>query len=148
MGVAGTDAPDNETLKILVIDDEKFMRNMLVRLLENLGFQDITEAANGIEGLRIVLEMGHDLSLVICDLDMPSMNGFEFVRLLRALPESSRPGVPVLIVSGHSQEDNVRAIADLGINGFLVKPVTAEELSERVPNAVLSPPIKPAKGTL
>ena len=148
MGTADTDASNEGTLKILVIDDEQFMRNMLVRLLENLGFQDITEAANGIEGLRIVLEMGHDLGLVICDLDMPSMNGFEFVRLLRALPKSSHPGVPVLIVSGHSQEDNVRAIADLGINGFLVKPVTAEALSERVPIAVLSPPIKPAKGTL
>lgn len=148
MSTAGIDALDTRTIKILVIDDEQFMRNMLVRLLEDLGFQHISEAANGIEGLRIVLEMGQELGLVICDLDMPSMNGFDFVRLLRVLPDSSHPSVPVLIVSGYSQEENVRTIADLGINGFLVKPVTVEELRERVPNAVLSPSTKRAKGTL
>ena len=129
---------DKGSLKILVIDDEPFMRQMIVRLLEDLDFENITEAANGVEGLQKVIEMGQELGLVICDLEMPSMNGFDFVRLLRALPESSHAGVPVLIVSGQSQEENVRAITELGINGFLVKPVTSRELAERIPAAILS----------
>ena len=142
MSGPGTNEVDKEGMKILVIDDEVFMRQLIVRVLEDLEFEDIVEAANGVEGLEKVMELGHNLDLVICDLEMPEMDGFTFVRLLRALPESSHPGVPVLIVSGHSEEENVRAITELGVNGFLVKPVTSRDLAERIPAAVLSPIIK------
>ena len=133
---------DMTSLTILVIDDEAFVRNLLVRLLREIGVGVVVTAGDGSEGLTKVSK-GTDL--VICDLEMPQMDGFEFVRTLRSSSTIPRPDVPVLIVTGHSEEETVRGAIGLGINGYLVKPVSKQALEARISAAITLPMIDPAK---
>jgi two-component system, chemotaxis family, chemotaxis protein CheY len=132
---------DMEALNILVIDDEAFIRTLIVRLLRDLGVKKIVEAGDGAEGLKKVTSQ---TDLVICDLEMPNMDGFEFVRQLRALDSIPNPTLPVLILSGHREEASVRGAINLGINGYLVKPVSKQALEAKIYKAVTSPMIDPS----
>ena len=132
---------DMKSLSILVIDDEPFIRTLVVRLLRDLGVTKIVEAGDGAEGLK---KVSTQTDLIICDLDMPNMNGFEFVSKLRTLDSIPKPTVPVLILTGHGDEDSVRGAIDLGINAYLVKPVSKQALETRINKAVTSPMIDPA----
>jgi len=87
--------------------------------------------------------MGVDV--IICDLEMPTMNGFEFVERLRSLPETDRAVIPVVILTGHSDEEHVKRAVSLGINGFLVKPIAKQALEDRLSKAIMSPPIDPTR---
>ena len=136
---------DMTSLKILVIDDEAFMRQLIVRVLKDLGAGGVHEAGNGSEALKQLTERSNDLDLVICDLEMPTMDGFEFVQELRAMADPALQKIPVLIVSGHSEEENIRKAVGLGISGFLVKPISGQALENCISDALLNPMIKPAK---
>ncbi len=130
-----------KSLNILVIDDEPFIRNLIARLLRDLGVRKVVEAKDGAEGLN---KVSLHIDLIICDLEMPNMDGFEFVRQLRTLDSIPKPTVPVLILTGHGDENSVRGAIDLGINGYLVKPVSKQALESRISKAVTSPMIDPA----
>ena len=134
-----------ETINILVIDDEAFMRTLITRLLRELGVPEVLTAADGKEGLDKLAREGGRVDLVICDLEMPNMDGFEFVEALRADKALPRPDVPVLILTGHSDAEYVRKAVELGIHGFLVKPVSREALTSRMEMALKSPAIDPAR---
>jgi len=136
---------DMKSLRVLVIDDEFFMRKTIIRVLNDLGVENVFDASNGAEGLLQMGKIGKDLDLVICDLEMPQMGGFEFLNQLRKLPENLNPKIPVLIVSGHSEDESVRKVVELGINGFLVKPISKQELANRINAAIISPVTEPTK---
>ena len=127
------------SLKVLVIDDEVFIRKMIIRVLSDLGVKAVFDASNGEDGMQKMKESGKDLDIVLCDLEMPGMNGLAFVKQLRASPDSFNPKIPVLIVSGHSEDESVRKVAELGINGFLVKPISKKDLENRIKASVGNP---------
>ena len=131
---------DMGSLNILVIDDEQFMCKLIERLLRDLGVNEIDLANDGEQGLK---KISAETDLIICDLEMPNMNGFEFVHWLRNNPKGPKPSVPVLIVTGHGEEDAVRGAINLGINGYLVKPVSKHALESRIVKAVTTPMIDP-----
>ena len=95
---------DMSSLNILVIDDEPFISKLIVRLLDDLGVQDVRTAEDGAEGIRMVKESRKKIDLIICDLEMPKMNGFEFVLLLRTSLDIADRQIPVVILTGHSLE--------------------------------------------
>ena len=127
----------------MVIDDEPFMCKLIVRVLNDLEIKGIIEAGDGLEALEKYKQVATKLDLIICDLEMPNMNGFEFVASLRALPESMNNKLPVLIVTGHSDEEHVHQAVKLGINGFLVKPISKMALEKRIVTALKGPGIDP-----
>ena len=134
---------DMSSLYILVIDDEPFIRQLIGRMLNELKVKHIIEAEDGFDGLSKVRQWRKGFDVIICDLEMPNMNGFEFVRQLRADKNISNPGVPVLILTGHSDEDSLQESVKLGIHGFLTKPVSKANLEKRIMSAINSPPIDP-----
>ena len=136
---------DMKTIKVLVIDDEDFMRKLVVRVLQDIGVNNVVTASNGAEGLGSVQALGQSIDVIICDLEMPTMNGFEFVEKLRSLPEQDRAAIPVVILTGHSDEEHVTRAVSLGINGFLVKPIAKQALEDRLSKAIMSPPIVPSR---
>jgi PAS domain S-box-containing protein len=117
------DSTQNPKFKILVIDDKLENRLVLLNLLSPLGFE-IEQACNGLEGLHKVQEYQPDL--IILDLMMPIMDGFEFVRQLRQMPPFHNNLVIAASASvfNHNREDSLQA----GCNDFLPKPICAEEL--------------------
>ncbi|NQU56154.1 MAG: response regulator [Rhodospirillales bacterium] len=124
-----------ESMTALVIDDEHMMRVLLKGLLHEIGFSNIMETEDGADGLAQI-ETIPTIDIIICDLEMPIIGGLEFVGMLRASKVAFNPKVPVLIVSGHSEQKNIHEAVRMGINGFLVKPVSRKALENRISYAL------------
>jgi len=140
-----SDKPDFSQVRVLVIDDESFMRALIVRILSEIGVGDTVTAKNGEEGLELLINMDGAVSVVICDLEMPQMDGFEFVRRLRRSDQRGLSDLPVLIVTGHAEPKNIYNAVDIGIHGYLVKPISRQTLESRIVNALTSTAIDPAQ---
>ena len=121
-------------LKILVVEDEEFMLNMIVRLLKNFDIQTITTALNGQDALQEMEEAKEksqlEFDLIFCDLEMPIMDGFQFLKNLRDSAETGNRNGPVIILTGHGDKEHFGEALELGFHGFLVKPVTLESLEK------------------
>ena len=136
---------DFTKLRILVIDDLPFTRQLIVRLVEELGVNKVSAAADGDKGLSTLDDSVEGFDLIICDLEMPNMDGFEFVRNLRQKAPNPNADVPVLIVTGHSEPGIVHRAVESGIHGYLMKPVSKKALEKRIIAALKSPVIDPEK---
>jgi two-component system chemotaxis response regulator CheY len=110
--------------KVLIVDDGITMRMFYRDVLEKSGFA-VEEAANGVEGLERVL--GGRFDLIVVDINMPKMDGYEFVSQLRKDPDCH--AIPVMTVSTEDKEhDKVRAY-ESGANFYMVKPVRPDEFA-------------------
>lgn len=124
-------------LRVLVVDDNQYMRLILSEILRAVGVTYIVEAGDGAEGLHYMRE--HDFDLVITDFQMQPVDGIEFVRRIRSGPGRPNPEVPVVMITGHSTISRVSAARDAGVDEFLTKPLTARGVMERVHMAVNHP---------
>jgi two-component system, chemotaxis family, chemotaxis protein CheY len=112
---------------ILVIDDAATVRMYHRKMLTDAGWH-VEEAINGIEALERIASQPRDAAfdLYVCDINMPKMDGYTFVRELRRL--SHVPQAPVLMVSTEAQAHDATAAQDAGANVYLVKPAKPPEL--------------------
>lgn len=117
---------------ILVVDDMESMRALLCAGLRGLGYSDIATAADGEEALSRLRVRTCDL--VLLDAEMPRLNGLETLSVIRADP--GLRGVAVIMVTGRADAAFVGKLAELGVNGYLVKPVTAATLGARIDAAL------------
>ena len=116
---------------LLLVDDERWIRESTQRLLLRLGYEVIC-AADGVEAVELFREHRHMLRLVILDLVMPAMGGMETLKRMRELD----PEVPVLISSGHLMPSNTEQLTAEGAVGFLRKPYGARTLETAVVKAI------------
>jgi CheY-like chemotaxis protein len=126
-----------DRIKVLVVEDKQHMRALFRALLNALGVQEIYEAIHGAEGLEVLRKKRCDL--VLTDMSMETMDGLEFTRQVRALDRKHNPSVPVIMISGHTERDRVEAARDAGVNEFLVKPITLQNLTARIAEAMERP---------
>ena len=114
-------------LKLLLVDDSAVMRKMISRSLRQAGFEidAMSEAGNGIEGLE-VLKAG-DVDLVLCDWNMPEMNGVDIVREVR---KDSK--LPIIMLTTESSTEKVTEAMTAGADGFITKPFTPDKLSSKI----------------
>jgi CheY-like chemotaxis protein len=124
-------------LKVLVVDDEPSMRKVTRALLLACGVRTILEAADGRSGLEAIRT--HAPDIVILDWEMPSPNGPEFMRTVRAPGSFPLPDVPIIMLTGHSERACVMEAMRLGVNEYLLKPVSSIALLARIV-AILSKP--------
>jgi chemosensory pili system protein ChpA (sensor histidine kinase/response regulator) len=108
---------------VMVVDDSLTVRKVTCRLLEREGCE-ILIAKNGKEAAEILRETVPDVMLI--DLEMPKMNGFELIRHVRANPETAK--IPIIIISSRTAEKHRKIASDLGVSVFLGKPYKEEEL--------------------
>ena len=114
----------NETNKILVVDDEPSMIDLMQLMLAQLGYE-VSTASDGKQGLRIIESEEPDL--IITDIIMPDMEGIEFIRSLA----KERKGLPVIVMSGHPVGMRfLNIVRAFGAKAALQKPFTSEQLSE------------------
>lgn len=126
-----------QRLSMLVVDDEPNMRRLLTELLHALGVASIRVARDGEHALEILREFQPDV--IIADWRMAPMDGLEFIREVRQLPEALNPFVPVMMLSGHTEEWRVKQARDLGVNIFLAKPVSARTLISHIVKLIEDP---------
>jgi len=124
-------------LKILIVDDEASMRKVTHALLQTIGVRDILEAHNGAEGLEAIC--AHAPDVVILDWEMPSPNGPEFMRRVRSPGSFPFPGVPIIMLTAHGERRHVVEAVKLGVNEFLLKPVSTKALFARLVSILSKP---------
>lgn len=118
---------DSMASKILIVEDEQGVVHLLRTGLEPEGFQVIA-AYNGQEGLRAVTEARPDL--IILDLTLPGLDGFELCRRIRRQPETA--GLPILVLSGRTEAVDKVVMLELGADDYVTKPFNTKELVARV----------------
>ena len=118
-------------MKIMLVDDSRTIRNIQKKVLAKLGFDDIVEAADGVEALAAYKESPPDLMLV--DWNMPNMDGITLVKTIREMDKS----IPLIMCTTEAEKARVVEALQAGVNNYVVKPFTAETLSEKI-NQTLS----------
>jgi len=119
----------SKNLKIMIVDDNQETIKYLVVLLENF-FDEIVIAHDGEEALRLFKE--EEIDIVISDINMPKLNGIELIEKIRALNSL----VPIIILSAHNESEHVMKSIELGINGYILKPVNMESLVKVLSNSI------------
>ncbi len=126
-----------EDVKFLIVDDNAFMRTIIRRVLSTLHAEQVREASDGGDAFEIMQTFVPDI--VILDWEMKPMDGLEFTRKVRLSRDSPNVFTPIIMVSGHSERGRIVAARDSGVNEFVVKPISAKSLFDRV-QAVIERP--------
>lgn len=121
---------DYEQYRILVIEDQPFVRRTIMQILMQIGFKTIAEADNGETGMAECQRVNPDI--VVCDIDMKPVSGLQFLAQLRAGGDPATSRTPVVFLTNHTESDIVKQAMALGVNGFVVKPPSFAALKERV----------------
>ena len=117
-------------LRVLIVDDSSVMRKIVERSLRQAGIDlaQVMEAGNGAEALSVLKESSVDL--ILCDINMPVMDGLEFVRQLQSLENFN--GVPVVMITTEGSESHVVQALSYGARGYIRKPFTPDQVREHV----------------
>lgn len=126
-----------EHVKILVVEDNQPMQDIVRSLLTAFGVGTIIAAKNGEEGLKMLKK--HDPDLVIADWLMKPIDGISFTQYLRRDMNVPNPYVPVILMTGFSEKRRVLQARDAGVTEFLVKPFNAHDLYKRMVQIIERP---------
>jgi len=117
-------------IRALIVDDSSVMRKIVERSLRQAGveLEEVFEAGNGAEALQAL--SGHAVDLILCDINMPVMDGLEFVRRVQTM-ESAKT-IPIVMITTEGSESHVVQALSSGARGYIRKPFTAEQVKEHV----------------
>lgn len=118
----------NTSIKVLIVDDFATMRRILKNILKQLGFKNLLEADDGTTAMEALEK--NDIDLVISDWNMPKMTGLELLKWVRANKKYAK--TPFLMVTAEAQKQNVIEAVQAGVSNYVVKPFTAEAISEKL----------------
>ncbi|MEL5849204.1 MAG: chemotaxis response regulator CheY [Candidatus Igneacidithiobacillus chanchocoensis] len=123
----GLDLVD-KNINILIVDDFSTMRRIVRNLLREIGFTTFDEAEDGVQALQKLQSQNFDF--VVSDWNMPNMQGIDLLRAIRA--DARLRQIPVLMVTAEAKRENILEAAQAGVNGYIVKPFTADTLREKL----------------
>ena len=118
----------NKDMKILIVDDFSTMRRIIKNLLRDLGFNNTSEADDGQTALPMLQSGNFDF--LVTDWNMPGMTGIDLLKTVRA--DEKLATLPVLLVTAEQKREQIVEAAQAGVNGYIVKPFTAEVLKEKI----------------
>lgn len=117
-----------KNIKILIVDDFSTMRRIIKNLLRDLGYNNTAEADDGSTALPMLKNGGYDF--LITDWNMPNMAGIDLLKAVRA--DDKLKSMPVLMVTAEAKRDQIVEAAAAGVNGYIIKPFTADTLREKI----------------
>jgi two-component system chemotaxis response regulator CheY len=118
----------DKNLRILIVDDFSTMRRIVKNLLNDLGYGNTAEAEDGHSALAALRAAPFDF--VVTDWNMPGMTGIELLKAIRADPKLAK--LPVLMVTAEAKREQIVEAAQAGVNGYIIKPFTAETLKDKL----------------
>jgi two-component system, chemotaxis family, chemotaxis protein CheY len=118
----------SQHLKFLVVDDFSTMRRIVRGLLKEMGYDNVDEAEDGAVALAMLKSKHYDV--VVSDINMPNMNGFEMLAAAKAEPKLK--DVPFLMVTAEARKEDIVRAAQSGAAGYIVKPFTRTTLEDRL----------------
>lgn len=119
---------DFEKLNVLLIEDEMFVRTIVRRLLMQIGFREVQECSDGMDALSKLMNWSPDI--IVSDIHMEPMNGVSFLKNVRKMDRLKH--IPIVFLTSEKSADIVREAQQLGISGYVVKPVSLAALEKRV----------------
>lgn len=126
-----------KSLNVLLVDDNQNMRAIAAAVLHSADIRKVHEAAEGATAFSLLRQ--HPIDLAIVDFNMFPLDGVEFTRLVRTGADSPNIYLPIIMMTGHSERTRVYEARDAGVNEFIVKPITAKAVLDRI-NAVIMRP--------
>ncbi|RYY98447.1 MAG: response regulator [Alphaproteobacteria bacterium] len=126
-----------ERLKVLVVDDNHHMINIIKTILRGFEVKDFYDANNAADAFNLIRTIPFDL--IITDYAMDPINGCEFTRLIRTAEDSPNHFVPIVMLTAYAEKSKVEAARDAGVTEFCAKPVTAIELYRKVCGVINTP---------
>jgi len=118
----------SKDMKFLVVDDFSTMRRIIKNLLHDLGYPNVTEADDGKTALPMLQAGGFDF--LISDWNMPGMSGLDLIKAVRS--DAKLAKMPVLMLTAEAKREQIIEAAQAGVNGYVIKPFTAETLKEKL----------------
>ena len=115
-------------LKFLIVDDFATMRRIVRNLLKELGYENADEAEDGQVAFKKLRD--GDFNIVVSDINMPKVNGFELLRQIRA--DNDLKKLPVLMITAEAKKEDIISAAQAGASGYIVKPFTKATLQEKL----------------
>lgn len=115
-------------MKVLIVDDFATMRRIMKNILKQIGFTNIIEADDGTTALEEL--KNNSIDLIISDWNMPKMTGLDLLKTVRGSDEFKN--IPFLMVTAEAQKQNVIDAVQAGVSNYVVKPFTAEAISEKI----------------
>lgn len=121
---------DFSKLRILVVEDDAFTRQLIRKVLKDIGVRSISESANGKDGLMELVRTRPDI--VFCDIHMAPMDGRMFLRGVRNIPVKGIDETPVIFLTADADITNVRFAKEHSVNGYVVKPISLSKLRDSI----------------
>lgn len=118
----------NLKMRVLIVDDFSTMRRIVRNVLKQIGFANMVEADNGKSALKILKK--ENIDLILCDWNMPEMPGIDLLKAIRS--DAELKNIPFVMVTAEAQKDNIIEAVKAGVNSYIVKPFTAETVSEKL----------------
>jgi two-component system, chemotaxis family, chemotaxis protein CheY len=134
-----------QSTKVLVVDDEFYSRKVVRTLLMAMGVTHIYDADSGAKGLEAARAVAPDVILV--DWEMPDMDGAAFSKAVRNPGGFPYPNVPIIMLTGHSERWRVEEALRLGVNEYLLKPITGTLLCDRLVATLTKPRLSSKVGS-
>ena len=119
---------DLSALKVLLVDDEPFALKLMQMILREIGVNQIFTANNGLDALKFLGECEDLVNLVICDWNMPRMDGVTLLQQIR----SADPDLLFMMVTGRATIDSVRTARAYGVFAYIAKPFSPQQLEEKL----------------
>ena len=120
-------------MKILSVDDSAIIRKIMKMAIEVIEYEFL-EAGDGEEALNIIGEHYSNIGLILLDLNMPGINGFELLKIIKS--DDKFKSIPVMMVTTESEKLNIIKAIQLGANNYVVKPFTMEEITKKMYEAL------------
>lgn len=126
-----------ENVNVLVLDDNRHMRQLVESILHALGVKHVCQASDAPQAFKELQHFNADVLIV--DWHMEPLDGLDFVRLVRTAKDSANPYVPIIMLSGYTEYRRVTEARDAGVNEFLAKPISAKALYQRFASIIDNP---------
>ena len=124
-------------ISILIVDDNKYMRSLVITILNALGIRRIQEATDGAGAFAVLKYFPADI--VICDLMMDPLDGIQFSQMLRNAKDSPNPMLPIIMMTGHTEMHHIIEAQNAGVNEILAKPISTKAVYERMVEIIENP---------
>ena len=116
------------SMKVLVVDDFATMRRIVKNILTQLGYKNLSEADDGTTALEVL--KSEKIDMIISDWNMPKMTGLDLLKTVRA--DANMADMPFIMVTAEAQQDNIILAVKAKVSQYIVKPFTADTLSEKI----------------
>ena len=120
----------DSSARVLIVDDMRTMRRVILSFLREMGITQIIEAQSGEEALRELEKVNFKVDLIISDWTMQPINGMDFFKALKKDPRAT--GIPFIMLTAEAEMDAVKSAILMGVDGYITKPVNASTFADKV----------------